>query len=333
MTKLGDSRGLRARLERTGLSGALIDAAWPAWWTEEAEGSMSARAELRLSLSRKLGLDPQSLLEDDTPRFVWPDVGRFKHLLVEDDTERDLIVAFGRSLGSIALAGVPAAAPITGESASRLRAAAISTSSPFVRLLDLLAVCWSVGIPVLHLRVFPLVQKRMAAMSVRIGQRSAILLGKDSQYPAHIAFYLAHELGHIAQGHLTDASVMVDFDPADSEPLDTEEMSADAYALELLTGSPNPEVLPHNGRSTARELARLALAAGPEVGIEPGTLALCFGHATGDWATANAAMPFIYDAPKPVWQEVNRIAVRQLNLDLIATDGREYLVAVIGGIG
>jgi len=285
---------------------------------------------LRLSLSRKLGLDPRSLLEDDTPRFVWHDVGRFKHLLVDDENERDLLTAFGRSLGAIALAGAPSAVTIIGESAARLRAAATSSSSPFVRLLDLLAMCWSVGIPVLHVRVFPLVQKRMAAMTVRVGDRWAILLGKDSMYPAHIAFYLAHELGHVTQGHLGEAAVMVDFDFSGSEPIDSEETAADTFALELLTGSSKPEVLPHSDSYSARELARLALAAGPEVGIEPGTLALCFGHATGDWATANAAMPFIYEAPKPVWQEVNRVAMNQLDVDLMTPDGREYLATVIG---
>jgi hypothetical protein len=331
MTMLGDSRGLRARLQRTGLSSALIDAAWPMWWTDEAESSVSARAELRLSLARKLGLDPRSLLEDDTPRFVWHDVGRFKHLSVDDENERDLLSAFGRSLGAIAIAGVPSSTPIVGESAGRLRTAATSANSPFVRLLDLLAVCWSVGIPVLHVRVFPFPQKRMAAMTVRVGDRWAILLAKDSNYPAHIAFYLAHEIGHVTHGHLSAGAVMVDFEFEGPAPADNEERTADAFALELLTGSPAPEVLPHGDRYSARELARLALSAGPQVGIEPGTLALCFGHATGDWATANAAMPFIYDAPRPVWQEVNRVAVDQLDLDLIAPDGWDYLATVIGG--
>ena len=42
----------------------------------------------------------------------------------------------------------------------------------------------------------------MAAMTVHAASGNAILLAKDSGYPAQLAFYLAHELAHIALGHL-----------------------------------------------------------------------------------------------------------------------------------
>ena len=40
----------------------------------------------------------------------------------------------------------------------------------------------------------------MAAMSVQVGAGTAMLPAKDSSYPAQIAFYLAHEIAHIALG-------------------------------------------------------------------------------------------------------------------------------------
>ena len=62
---------LKRRLQDVGLSGPAINAAWPRWWSEAAEASSSARAELRFSLARKLGLDPSSLLDESAePRFV-----------------------------------------------------------------------------------------------------------------------------------------------------------------------------------------------------------------------------------------------------------------------
>src|SRR5437588_12250307 len=65
---------LRQKLLHLGLTRQAVDAAWPAWWSEEAEASASARVELRFSVARKLGLDPRSLLEDPSqPRFVWHD--------------------------------------------------------------------------------------------------------------------------------------------------------------------------------------------------------------------------------------------------------------------
>jgi len=200
-------------------------------------------------------------------------------------------------------------------------------------LLDLLSVCWSVGIPIIHLRVFPWQQKRMSAMAVSVGERAVILLGKDSSYPAHIAFYVAHELGHIALGHLRSGSI-VDLDSnelADSTA-DPEEAEADRYALELLTGIPLPTVLSLSGRASARALANAALKSAKKLGVEPGTLALCFGYSTHNWPVANGAMRFIYSSAKPVWREVNAVAAKELSLEDVSDDAQSYLAAVIGEI-
>ncbi len=238
---------LRLRLKKLGLSDPAVNAAWPRWWSDEADTSVSARVDLRFSLARKLGLDPRSLLDDEQqPRFVWRDEARFKHLSGEGDLERSAITSFGKALGSVLIAASPPPIPITGSTAQSLRSLILREKQPYIRLLDLLSLSWSVGIPVIHLRVFPWPQKRMAAMTVRVDDRCAILLGKDSMYPAQVAFYLAHELAHISLAHLASDPVIVDMEqavPSLQDP-DAEEGSADRFALELLTGDPQPVVLP-----------------------------------------------------------------------------------------
>jgi hypothetical protein len=323
---------LKKRLKKVGLSDPAIDAAWPTWWSDAADASTSAQTELRFSLARKLGLDPHSLLEDDEePRFTWRDEARFKHLSGEGQLERSAITSFGSALARYLVDATIPVATATNWNPTSLRGA-ILQSNPYVKLVDLLSASWAFGIPVIHLRVFPCARKRMSAMAVRVGQRNAIMLGKDSMYPPHLAFYLAHELAHIALGHLSREPVLVDFDSAAllDPNNDPEEASADQFALELLTGVPKPIVLPKSEGYSARELARVALDAAAELAIEPGTLALCFGYSTGDWATANAAMPRIYSGPHAVWIEVNNIARNQLSFDLIPTDARAYLEAVLG---
>lgn len=324
---------LRNRLKAIGLSDPAIQAAWPEWWSDAADPSPSARLELRFSIARKLGLDPHSLLDEEVaPRFVWRDEARFKHLSGESDAERAAITSFGRALGSLLVSATPSPiGTIAQASASDLRSMALR-SHQFVRLLDLLSLSWSVGLPVVHLRVFPGVRKRMAAMAVSVADRHAILLAKDSMYPPHIAFYLAHELAHIALGHVAKDTAIVDLEselPA-SEAADPEEIEADRFALELLTGRSDPQVLPVSRVYNAPGLADAALKSGPALRIEPGTLALCFGYSTQNWAVANSAMKFIYSAPKPVWEEVNRLAARELTLDRIPSDARSYVTAVLG---
>jgi len=169
-------------------------------------------------------------------------------------------------------------------------------------------------------------------MSVRLGDRYSVLLAKDSMYPPHIAFYLGHELGHIALGHIEENAAIVDMeaDELSTSDSDREEAEADQFALELLTGRTDPRVLPASGTYNAPGLADAALRASSRLRIEPGTVALCFGYSTRNWAVANSAMKFIYASGRPVWSEVNGVAEGQIDLEQIPSDARSYLRAVLG---
>jgi hypothetical protein len=332
----GDSgKRLQSRLRNFGLSSAAINAAWPSWWSAEADGSASAQAELTFGVARRLGLDPRSLLDErDEPRFLWRDEARFKHLAGENELERSGITSFGRTVATLLIAASPTlAVSLAGVSARDLRTQILGSGSPYVGLLDLLLLSWSIGVPVIHLRVFPWPQKRMAAMTVALGERWAVLLGKDSNYPAPVAFYLGHELGHIALGQVPMGRAIVDLEETNPRASsdDDEERSADEFALELLTGEPRPRVLPSSpGKVSARELARVATTSANALQIEPGILAQCFGYSTGLWPVATASLSHIYATAAPVWREVNSVARRELALDEVGLDAADFLDAVLG---
>ena len=321
----------RQRLKSAGLSESAISAAWPEWWSEAADSSSSALAELRFSVARKLGLDPRSLFDDEAPRFIWDESVKYKNFKGADG-ERPAIASFGTALANLLLAATPAIeASFNGLSAQELRAAMLAHGRPFIELRDLMALSWGVGTPVVHLKVYPLVEKRMCAMSTRLRDRNAILLARDSEYPAPIAFHLAHEIAHIALGHVKEGSAIVDMtDAMESQELDDEESAADSYALELLTGSPKPDIVITGGGRNAAELAREAQSAGARRQIEPGTLALCAGFVTGDWPLANAALRHVYSKSQPVWAEVNGFAIKEMNLDRLTDESSSYVRAVLG---
>jgi Zn-dependent peptidase ImmA (M78 family) len=329
------ARQLRAQLRDLGLSDAAIRAAWPKWWSEEADASTSARADLWFTVARRLGLDPRSLFDEGSPRFLWREEARFKHLSGEGDVERAGITSFGRAVASLLVAATPSSdATIRGASAQEIRRDLLGEKQAFVGLLDLLALSWGVGVPVVHLRVFPWPQKRMAAMTASVGESCAILLGKDSLYPAPISFYLAHELGHIALDHVASDRLIVDLENANLSLAanDDEEQAADRFALEVLTGGPEIRVLPDelSAKPSASELARVALSAASSLAIEPGVLAQCFGFSTGDWQTATGALKVIYSKAMPVWQEVNQLAREELRLDQLSADSIDFLGSVLG---
>lgn len=322
-----DSDDLRRELRGAGLSQQAIDAAWPTWWSEELADDPSGRTELRFALARRLGLSPKSLLGERV-RFVWNDEARFKHLSAEDEAHRAALASFGMTVGSSLLRATRAVTSIVGVSAADLRSAVLADRA-LVDLQALVFACWAIGIPVIHLRVFPLETKAMHAMVVGVGGRHAILLGRDASYPAQAAFTLAHEIGHAALGHLDGASALVDMeDPATATERDDQEQEADRYALELLTGTAEPTIETDGGRYNAPGLAKAVRDASPRYRIEPGTLALCLAHQTGGWAVAMSALKFIYGQPRSVWRDVNALAASQLDWDLIGDDAAEWIRSV-----
>lgn len=323
-----DSKALIKELKDAGLSDQAIAAAWPSWWDDAAATSSSARAELRFSLSRKLGLSPQSLLGERV-EFVWQDEARFKNLTAGDALRRGALASFGVAVGRLLLRATPPVRSLEGIAASALRKAVLANRD-VVDLVGLLTACWALGVPVVHLRVFPLRAKSMRAMIVEVEGRHAVLLGRDALYPSPIAFTLAHEIGHAALGHVGSGKAIVDVGDPAFEGDDNEEREADAYGLELLTGSAKPAITTSTDNFSARGLAQACIAAGPPRGIEPGTLALCVGYMRQEWATANAALRHVYGERKDIWRVVNALAARELSWDELGEESAQYLRILIG---
>lgn len=324
-----DRKALRKKLKEAGLSEPLIDAAWPTWWSDEAFSSMSARAELRFTIARKLGLNPKSLFHDEV-EFVWRDDARYKHLSNETDEEKAALTSYGISLCRILVKALKGE-PVEGSFGAMELRKSILQSRPFIDLQSLLGTCWAIGLPVIHIRVFPLEAKRMAAMAVRSSGRHAILLGRDAQYPAPVAFILAHEIAHVMLGHISTSSAIIDIgDPLSPSQGDIEEAEADRYALELLLGTSSPDIQTNVEAFNGRQLAQAVLDYGLTHGMEPGNLALCLAHARSLWPVAYAAMQHIYTVQKPVWPEVNGVAEHELDFAAMSDDQAEYLRNIMG---
>lgn len=324
------SHDLRVELQRAGIATSAVDAVWPQWWSSEADGSLSATAELTFTVARRLGLSPQTLLDGEA-RFVWRDETKFKRLTAAASKEEQALSSFGCAVARSVIAGTPGPATTTAFDAATVRAAILSDRL-FVDALALLSFAWGIGIPVIQLRVFPLSQKRMHAMSAAAGGRAAVLLARDSSYLAPMAFTLAHELGHIMLGHLDGATAVIDVDdPLTSPDLnDNEEVAADRFALELLTGDPEPQVLTDADRFSATELAGAVERAGPRLRIDPAMLALCAGHNNAQWEKVFGALKILAPGQVDVPGRVNDVARQQLAWSTMADDSQDYLRVIMG---
>lgn len=334
VTLASDISNFRSRITKaTGYSESAINAAWPEWWSNDAEGSTSAEAELRFSVARKLGLDPRSLQDDEGPRFMWDDSAKYKRFQGNQDEHR-AITSFGTSISRILSKGVSNKASLVGVTAAEIRASILEKTT-FVTLQNLVALLWGVGIPIIHLRVHPLAAKHMTAMAVSVNNDFAVLMAKDAQYPAWMAFSVAHEIGHICLGHVDAGSALIDMeDPLENSGNegDDEELASDRFAIELLTGDPDFHLIVKGDGNSAKELASQVMSIAHELRVEPGTLALCYGYATNNWPTVQNAFKIIYTQPAPVWEFINRTAKSQLNWEDIGDDNGSFLQAVMGAV-
>ncbi len=200
-----------------------------------------------------------------------------------------------------------------------------------VDAFELLNFCWSLGIPVLQLRIFPLRRKRMHAVAVSDKGRYAILLGYETKYPAVIAYILAHEIAHILLGHLENKSSLLDVEnPLEMENKDDEETEADLLALTLLTGTDHPQISADTASYTATQLAHASTEAAEREQIDPGVLALCLGHSTQRWEQTYGALKIIPPGEQPVGETINALAANQLDWQALSYTNREYLSRVIG---
>lgn len=321
---------LTRELRKAGFSQAAIDAAWPSWWTDDAESSPSSRAEVRFALSRRLGLEPKPLLGERV-EFFWDDSARFKHLRAQSTRERSTIASFGIALGREL---IEATTDLVGTNwrdtgASELRRVLLR-DRPFVDLGALVTTCWSFGVPIIHLNVVPLTSKSMHAMVVQHHGRFSILLAHKVHYPAQAAFTVAHELGHILLKHLGNENALVDLEnPAEAPDGDEQELEADDFALTLLTGRTDPVVEADRGAFNAPMLADAAKRAASEYRVEPGTIALSLAYRDGSWARTMSALKFIYGGIVPISREINQLASRQLNWDTMSDETADYLKRIM----
>lgn len=332
---MSKTEALIKRLEVAGFAGDFVRICLPDWWDDQAEGSDSSWIHMQLGLAQRLSIEPLSLFDESAPLLL-SDVGRpkFKHLALSE-TQQRAANGFGSGLARLLLAATPESAHELPSSALELRHTLLAgTTEPWVGFGQLLSLCAAFGIPVAHLTAFPAGVKGMAAMTTSVGTRGAIFTARKPIHPAQVTFYIAHELGHVALGHVRDGQSIVEaltLDPEetdDSVPADDEEVAADRFAFELLTGQPVLHVQGPSDKGTARELVDTAISTGRALQIDPGLIILCFGRESNRWALASAALRMLPDHDAAVTAQINRALRTQLDPEMLSSEDRAYIDAV-----
>ncbi len=322
---------LYRRLSRVGLTRQFVrSTALPGWWDDEIADSPSGYAEGLLLLSRHLGLE-LATLQDESASLALRHFGpcKFKRTTNVTDDELALARAMATRAAQLAGAAMTKAMKTLPACAAEVRQQILDRGKPWVSLDALVDYCWSVGVPVLHLSRFPPKIKKMHGLAAKVNGRPVIVLSRNQKHTAWLLFILAHELGHIVKGHISDNGVLLDERVEEDNDLDAEEAEANAFAIELLTGKPRCRFQAVGRWPSAEELAQDARSIGGQNRIDPGHIVLNYGHAMGKdfFAVANAALNLLEPKADAVGLICSYMAAR-LDWSNLPEDSCEFLMRI-----
>ena len=317
------------RLKDAGFDRAYVrKAALPDWWDESVLETTDGYAQTLTLLSRNLGLDLRSLQNAEVPvacREFGVTCFKKKQNDAEDDVKQaQCIAARAAQLVSHALP-LPFTAVPPG--ATEIRATICKGMNQWVDFEGLLDYCWDIGIPVLHVSRFPKGAHKMDGMAARIKGRPVIVLSKNSHYSALLLFVLAHELGHIASGHLAENGLLID-EKIENDDDNEHEIAANAFAVELLTGSPDRAYRAVRNM-TAQQLADAAQRVSEREGVYPGVVALNYAWNKGQRVVGQAALALLEPEANAVAAVHARMRSR-LDWERLPAESRRFLLYVTG---
>ncbi|CAN7760741.1 ImmA/IrrE family metallo-endopeptidase [Pseudorhodoferax sp. LjRoot39] len=334
-----DAKTLYRTVAQLGLKPAQVRRLLPEWWDTEAEKDPSGISELAMLLGRRLSVDVGALMRGQlSPKGAMASVA-FKHRAGVAADTLAAASAIASSLGQTVLAALPASYRKLPSRAVELSQAATDGGARLLGFDALLTLCWEHGIPVIPLPNLPVGVRKMDGAALQIGERPVIVIAKKKSSRAWLSFILAHEIGHIALGHLKPGSTIVDVSLqegatyATDEQHDAQEAEADAFALEAMGGDAVESVV---GRWTAQmapvELAVKARSASKDKGIEPGHFILRHAFINRRWPEAVIALRFLSEDVNPEAALLKEFE-RRLNMDAVSDDMQDLVAQITGWSG
>ena len=302
----------------------------PKWWDDDISQNPAGYMQAADVIATLLGLDLESVL-DDSASLRHREVGRQCLKLRRGVAEAELAQAKCICTRAAELAHASMLTPFTGipSSGAEIRQEILGTGVRHVDLQSLLQYCWGRGIPVVYVSELPPGAKKPDGVAARIEGRPVIGLCKVTPFSAWLVFILAHELGHIARGHVDEDGILADEDVT-YNVADDQERAADAFAVELLTGDPNKQYDPAGDLKTG-ELAKYAQAIGSFEQVDPGVVALNYAKHKDRWGPGINALKILEPGAKATLT-VHAEAFRRLRLDLLAEEERSFLQSItVGG--
>ncbi|MDD5247563.1 MAG: ImmA/IrrE family metallo-endopeptidase [Rhodocyclaceae bacterium] len=310
----------------------------PDWVTADVLSDEAASAEVATILAKRLGLRPTSLFSR-TPHIEALRRRDTKYKRSIPSRSKNLTAATAVAVAvaeSIAAACHIPFSPFPNAAPALRQVVLTDFPGKWLGLRNLLMCCWAHGVPVVYLAEIGQGVSKMDGMVVQTDDRPVIVLSKSTDLWAWQLFVLAHEVAHVALGHVEPDEILVDEELGKEsyamEDPDLDERAADAFAIELLNGRPDASYRVSEEMVNAPTLAKAAFDHGISRQIDPGHIVLNFAHRSGEWATGVAAAKLLQAENPPAASVINEAMWREFDLGAFSDDNLEFLRRATGTI-
>ena len=281
---------LMRRLSRAGFKKDFVQRAiLPDWWSAECDEDPRLVQDAEFHAARFLRCSLSDLAAARTltsPQYPEAQLRRTGGTSRDRDRLRPAIHAAMRIAEAVVrnLQGVPAPRSLPESGLDWRREIVDGQTAPTLETIA--TQLWRRGIPVVPVDLLP--ARSFQGMACIVDDRPVILLGQKYDAPGRVAFFVAHEAGHIAAGDCTSGPVV---DGEDETDLDDIELRADDYAGRVLVGQARADYSANIGY---RDLAERAVGDERNYGADASFLIFSWARQTGDYKTATWALKALY---------------------------------------
>lgn len=300
----------------------------PSWWHDELNDKPVAVLEGAGYIADNLNLDLKSLLVEEEIKFNPPPPTKFKQHNSKSNKNPNPDVA--RSLVSrvaeLIAYGIEVDFTSLPTNFKEIRTE-ILLNHTTVNLNSILEYCWDKGIAVGYFHDFPAKIKKFAGLIQWQFDCPVIVLSSKPTHSSRLAFNLAHELGHLALGHLKEG-ILVD-DKIGFDCNDNEENEANEFATQLLLDDCDNCLGDKSFHNNDHLIKHATRKAEENPTIEIASIILNNAWHNNNWGFANQALKKL-DPLANGQQIINEYLAEKLDWDKFSDENYEYLEKVLG---
>ncbi len=319
---------LYKKLSKLGLSENYVrQSGLPSWWDDELNNKPAAVLEGAGHIAKRLHLDLRSLLtEDQDVKFKHLPHTKFKRNNQQESSIPTTSHQIASRVAELVAYGVQRPFLPIPENANQIRIEILQSHSE-ITLESILNYCWQHGIAVVYFNDYPEDTRKLTGMIQGHCDRPTIVLSSARKYPAQLAFDLAHELGHLALGHIIDG-ILID-DEINQKSDDAEETAANTFAVKLLVDNLDNCFQSKNFHNNNQLRNAIAERLKSNSTVDPCVLAFNYAWHTQSYGLANTAVKILSPA-EDGHKIINQFLEAHLDWDHLGDDNSDHLDRILG---